>query len=212
MYSFRETLQCSLYTAGIGKKHDIILDMKEIFLASSSPRRRELLQLCGYDFQCVPADIDETINMKGNLENEIVHLAECKADKILQSYPDGIVIGCDTIVVLNGIVMGKPHTAEKAIEMLQQLSGKTHTVITGTAICTKEKRYGDVSVNKVTFIKMKDEEINEYVKTGEPLDKAGAYGIQGIGARYIERIDGDYYAVMGLPVHKVYEQLRYYFC
>lgn len=182
--------------------------MKKLILASQSPRRKELLEKCGLPFDIEAADIDETINTQNDLKDEIRKLSIRKAQKVLASHPESIVIGSDTIVVIDNIVLGKPSNRNEAIEMLHKLSGKEHHVITGIAIISNKKTYSDVSVNTVTFETLNDEEIEKYVDTNEPMDKAGAYAIQGIASRYIKKIDGDYYAIMGLPVSMVYEELK----
>lgn len=182
--------------------------MKDLILASKSPRRKELLERVSRNFACIPADIDETIDTENDLKEEIMNLARRKAEAVLKDHEDAIVIGSDTIVVLNGKVMGKPHREEEAVSMLESLSGNTHQVITGLAILSSQREYRNVSVSDVTFASLSKEEILAYVSSGEPMDKAGAYGIQGMGGRFITRIDGDYYAIMGLPLNLVYEELK----
>lgn len=182
--------------------------MPTLILASQSPRRQELLQKCGYPFLVDVADIDETIDTAKELSQEIIRLATQKASVVLERHTDGIVIGSDTIVVVDNEVLGKPQDAEDAKAMLRKLSGKTHQVITGLAILSHKRRYQNVSINDVTFEELSEEEIEKYVATKEPLDKAGAYAIQGIASRYISHMDGDYYAIMGLPVSMVYEELK----
>lgn len=186
----------------------IIVCMKEIILASRSPRRRELLEKCGIEFTCIPADIDESIDEQGDLAEEIRKLSMRKADAILQEYPDAIVIGSDTIVVCEGKVLGKPANEKDAAEMLGMLSGNTHQVYTGLCIKSRQKTYSTCSVSEVKFVPMTDNDIREYIATGECSDKAGAYAIQGYGGRYIEEIRGDYYAIMGLPLHQVYAEMK----
>lgn len=182
--------------------------MKKLILASQSPRRKELLEKCGYPFEIDVADIDETINTNGNLEEEIRLLSIKKANEVLKRHKDAIVIGSDTIVTLNNEVLGKPHSKQEAKEMLRKLSGNTHEVITGIAILSDKKEFSTVSINYVTFEELTEEEIEKYVETKEPMDKAGAYAIQGIASRYIKNINGDYYAIMGFPVSIVYEELK----
>lgn len=182
--------------------------MRKLILASQSPRRKELLEKCGYSFDVIVADIDESIDSSLTLENAIQQLAYKKAKKIFDDYPDAIVIGSDTIVSINKKILGKPKDEQEAFNMLKLLSGKTHEVITGLTILTKEKTYNHVSVNKVTFYDLSDEEIYKYISTKEPMDKAGSYAIQGIASRYIKSIDGDYYAIVGLPVSVVYHILK----
>lgn len=181
--------------------------MKTIILASQSPRRKELLEKCGFPFITEPADIDETLNNALSLEEAIQELAARKAEHIFKNHEDAIVIGSDTIVTIDGEVLGKPKDEADAFAMLKKLQGRTHSVITGIAIFTNEEKWTDVSVSHVTFDKMDDAEIENYIATGECSDKAGAYAIQGYGGRYITHIEGDYYSIMGLPLSKVYAQL-----
>ena len=182
--------------------------MKQLILASQSPRRKELLEKCGIAFTCIPADIDESINEENDLEEEIKKLSRRKAEAVLKDLPGSIVIGSDTIVVLDNKILGKPKDEEDAKEMIRSLSGHTHHVITGLAIISEERNYTDVSSSEVTFAPMSEEEVDDYVSTGECMDKAGAYGIQGYGGRYITHISGDFYAIMGLPLNLVYEELK----
>lgn len=182
--------------------------MKNLILASASPRRQELLEKCGVPFTVDVADIDETMNEENDLALEVQELAYQKAKTVLARHQDAIVIGSDTIVTLDHKVLGKPKDKEDAIEMLKELSGKTHEVITGLAIISSKKEFKTVSKSFVTFEVLTEEEILRYVETNEPMDKAGAYAIQGIASRYISSIQGDYYAIMGLPVSIVYEELK----
>ena len=182
--------------------------MKRIILASKSPRRKELLAVCGYDFECLPSDVDETINEDNDLVEEIKKLSRRKAEAIFNDNKDAIVVGGDTIVVLNNKILGKPKDRKESKEMIKALSGNTHQVITGICIMSSEDVYEDYTVSNVTFMEMSEEEIDEYVESGEGDDKAGAYAIQGIGAKFIKNIDGDYYSIMGFPLNKVYTYLR----
>lgn len=186
----------------------IIIIMKKVILASRSPRRRELLEKCGIAFACIPADIDESIDEDGDLSDEIRRLSLRKADAVLQEHPDAVVIGSDTIVVSNGIVLGKPLDEADARRMLEMLSGTVHQVYTGLCIKSRNRTYSTCSVSDVRFVPMSDTDITEYIATGECDDKAGAYAIQGYGGRYIEEIRGDYYAIMGLPLHQVYAEMK----
>ena len=142
--------------------------MRKLILASQSPRRKELLEKCGYPFDVIVADIDESIDSSLTLENAIQQLAYKKAKKIFDDYPDAIVIGSDTIVSINKKILGKPKDEQEAFNMLKLLSGKTHEVITGLTILTKEKTYNHVSVNKVTFYDLSDEEYLKFI-SGEEL-------------------------------------------
>ena len=182
--------------------------MKKLILASQSPRRRELLEKCGISFTCEPADIDESLNEQNDLTEEIKALSLRKAKAVLDKHPDAIVIGSDTIVTADGKVLGKPVDREDACRMLRTLSGRSHEVITGLCIMSTKRTYQDVSVSHVAFAPLSEEEILNYVSSGECDDKAGAYAIQGGAGKFITKIDGDYYAIMGLPLNSVYEELK----
>ncbi len=182
--------------------------MRNLILASQSPRRKELLEKCGYPFEVIVANIDETIDTNKTLEEAIKELAYKKAKKVFDEHNDSIVIGSDTIVTIDNKVLGKPKDEEDAFKMLKMLSGKTHQVITGLAVLTQDKSYLEVSVNDVTFYELSDEEIKKYISSKEPMDKAGSYAIQGIASRYIKNINGDYYAIVGLPVSTLYHILK----
>ncbi len=182
--------------------------MRKLILASQSPRRKELLEKCGYPFEVIVADIDETIDANIPLKKAIQQLAYQKAKKVFDEHPDAIVIGSDTIVSIDQKILGKPKDEKEAYDTLKLLSNRTHQVITGLSILSKEKNYSHVSVNQVTFYDLSDEEINKYISTNEPMDKAGSYAIQGIASRYIKSIEGDYYAIVGLPVSVVYHILK----
>lgn len=182
--------------------------MKNVILASKSPRRKELLDKCGISFICDPADIDESLNSSVSFEEAIKELSFRKAETVLKRNKDAVIIGSDTIVTIDGAVLGKPKNRKEAKAMLMRLQGRTHRVITGICILSKDRCYQDVSVSEVTFAEMNEKEIDAYIETGECDDKAGAYGIQGYGGRYVTEIKGDYYAIMGLPLNKVYEELK----
>ena len=174
--------------------------MRNLILASQSPRRKELLEKCGYPFSIIVADIDEAIDFSLSLEDAIQTLAYKKAEKVFTDHKEDVVIGSDTIVTINSQILGKPKDKNDAFNMLKSLSGKTHQVITGLAVITKDKVYKTVSVNDVTFYDLSDEEIYKYIETNEPMDKAGGYGIQGYGALLVQKICGDFYSVVGLPI------------
>jgi septum formation protein len=169
-----------------------------VILASQSPRRRDLLSLIGIPHDVRPADVDETYPA-GELPREhAIRLAREKAAAIAE--PDAVVIGSDTIVVVDGDVLGKPGDANEAARMLRRLSGRSHVVITAVAVAWRGRMESDAEEVGVTFHDLTEERIAAYVATGEPMDKAGAYGIQGFGAVNVARVDGDYFAVMGLPL------------
>ena len=172
-----------------------------MILASQSPRRRELLTLIGISHEVRPADIDERY-LDG--ESPRAHAERLAREKVLTIHtPDAVVIGSDTIVVVDGDVLGKPRDVHEAARMLSRLSGRSHTVITAVAAAWRDKLESAVEEVGVTFHPLSDREIREYIATGEPMDKAGAYGIQGFGATIVQRVDGDYFAVMGLPLQKL---------
>lgn len=186
--------------------------MRKIILASASPRRKELLEQIGLSFQIEPARGEEHITSV--IPREVVEeLSYQKAMEVAELHrdEDALILGADTIVVYDNQIMGKPADEEEAKAMLRQLSGKTHCVFTGvTAVLweNKEKTVRTFSEKtEVTFYPMSEEEIMFYVKTREPMDKAGAYGIQGIGAKYIQAICGDYNNVVGLPVARLYQEV-----
>ena len=174
-----------------------------IILASNSPRRRELLAQIGLEYIVKAADIDEEYDFSMPPQR----IAEELALKKARAVEGEIVIGADTIVVKDGEILGKPKDEYDARRMLEILSGTTHLVITGFAIIGKNKEISGFEITSVTFRDIKSE-IDEYIATGEPMDKAGAYGIQGRGAVFVQRIEGDYYNVVGLPLCRIAEELR----
>jgi len=174
-----------------------------VVLASSSPRRGQLLNLIGIAHEVRPANIDETMRQREAPRRHAERLAREKATAIGARDPDLITIGADTVVVINRKVLGKPRDEAEAIHMLTQLSGRQHTVITAIAVARGRKLRSSIEEVQVTFRRLRDDEIEAYVATGEPMDKAGAYGIQGYGATIVERIEGDYFAVMGLPLARL---------
>lgn len=178
-----------------------------IILASASPRRKELLSLICDNFKIIPADIDESLDGSVDLYDIPEYLARQKAAAVYKTHPNDIVIGCDTGVFVKNQMIGKPKSEKAAVEILKLLSGKTHKVITGCAILGKGEPISFSKVTEVEFYKLSDEEILEYVETGEPMDKAGAYGIQGKGGVFIKQIKGDYFNVVGLPVAELKRRL-----
>ncbi len=183
--------------------------MKTVVLASGSPRRRELLGQMGItEFEVLPAKGEETAP-DGLTPAELVeYLAVQKASEIAAQRPDALVIGADTVVVLDGAVLGKPHDETDAKKMLAALSGRSHEVYTGLAVFSNGKIYRHAERTEVAFRALTEEEIAAYVATGEPMDKAGAYGIQGKACVFIQGIQGDYYNVVGLPVCALHELLK----
>lgn len=179
-----------------------------VVLASSSPRRRLLLELIGIPHEVRPANIDEKLRPREAPRRHAERLAREKASAIATRSPDRITIGADTVVVINRKVLGKPADAAEAARMLRMLSGREHTVITAVAVARGRKIRSAVEEVRVKFRRLRDDEIDAYVATGEPMDKAGAYGIQGYGATIVECIDGDYFAVMGLSLVRLVGLLR----
>lgn len=182
--------------------------MNKIILASGSPRRRELLQLAEVKFDVCLKSVDESVpeGTEPCLAAEMT--AKKKATEVAFTCSDTIVLGADTIVVLDGHIMGKPADKEDAVQMLKTLSGREHTVITGVCLAYNGHTVTFHEESKVRFFDLTDEEIRHYVSTGEPLDKAGAYGIQGKGCVLVEKIEGDYYNIVGLPVARVVREIH----
>ena len=177
-----------------------------VILASQSPRRRELLSLVGIHHEVRPADIDERYLPGEAPRAHAERLARDKAAKIQDV--EAVVIGSDTIVVVDGDVLGKPKDETDAMRMLRRLGGRTHTVITAVAVAWRGRLESGVEEVEVTFHPLSDREIAGYIATREPMDKAGAYGIQGFGATIVARVDGDYFAVMGLPLQRLVRLLE----
>jgi septum formation protein len=179
-----------------------------VILASSSPRRRQLLSLVGITHEVIPADVDESY-LPGEVPAEHAErLARNKAAAVAGAAPDAVCIGADTIVVVDGDVLGKPRDAGHAAEMLRRLSGRSHRVLTAVAAVWRGATVSAVEDVGVTFRRITDREIACYIATGEPMDKAGAYGIQGFGATIVERVAGDYFAVMGLALNRLVRLLE----
>ena len=174
-----------------------------VILASQSPRRRELLNLVGITHEVQPADIDESYLTGERPREHAERLARGKTAVIAGREPDAVVIGSDTIVVVDGDVLGKPRDDTDAARMLTRLAGRSHTVITAVAVAWRGETRSAVEEVDVTFHPLTREEIDAYVATREPMDKAGAYGIQGYGATIVSRVHGDYFAVMGLPLQRL---------
>ena len=171
-----------------------------VILASQSPRRKELLGLLLEDFQVEVSQADESVDWSMGARKAVEELALRKARAVACRHPGDTVIGSDTVVVLDGQVLGKPADEADAARMLRALSGRRHQVCTGVGVISPAGERSLVSVTQVEFYPLTDEEIRWYVSTGEPMDKAGAYGIQGKGCRFIRGIEGDYFTVVGLPV------------
>lgn len=187
--------------------------MKRIILASQSPRRRELLTQIGLKFEVIPSTVEEVITSANPVE-VVQELAQQKARDVAEvagremAKDSLLVIGADTIVVYEGKILGKPEDKEDAVRMLTMLQGKEHSVYTGVALLTGEQEIIFAEETRVQMCPMTPEEIAWYVNTGEPMDKAGAYGIQGLCARFVRQIQGDYNNVVGLPVGRIYQELK----
>lgn len=177
-----------------------------VILASQSPRRRELLGLLRIPFIVRAADIDETMDPNLPAEQEVARVSRAKA-MATPAKAEDVVIAADTIVVCNGKTLGKPKSKEQAVEMLTMLSGRDHQVMTGLTVRKGEDCRTVTEITHLHFRELSRREILDYVATGEPMDKAGAYGIQGGAALFVERLDGDYYNVMGLPVCRLWQML-----
>jgi septum formation protein len=177
-----------------------------LILASASPRRREILESAGIPFETRPAEVDETPLLHETAEEYVRRLAEEKARAVWRA--GDTVIGADTVVAVDKVLLGKPRDGEEAARMLRLLSGRRHRVLTGVCFFDGEKAETAVEETFVEFLPLSDEEIAAYVATGETFDKAGAYGIQGAASKFVARIEGCYFNVVGLPIARVYEFLR----
>ncbi len=185
-------------------------EMKKIILASSSPRRKELLEMTGLKFSVDGVDYEERMDSGLQPHPLARFLSREKAKAAAKKYSNAIIIAADTFIVLKGRLLGKPKTKKEAVKMLGSLNGKVHSVITGfTVIDASKRRTLSRSVEtKVWFKKLTGDEIDSYVRTGEPMDKAGAYGIQGLGAVIVKKIEGDYFNVIGLPLSALMDSLK----
>ena len=180
------------------------MTVAELTLASSSPRRRQLLEMLGIPVKIIPPNIPE---IRRTFETPVDYVERLAREKAL-SVPGDLVLGADTTVVVRDAVLEKPADQAEALRMLQQLQGRTHQVVTSVALIAGEAVHQATDVTNVTFRRVDDDFLEAYVATGEPMDKAGAYGIQGYGAALVERIEGDFFSVMGLPVRLVLNLLR----
>lgn len=184
------------------------MNQRKLVLASGSPRRKELLESLGHPFLVCPAVKEEVILPHLSPEEMVTSLAEQKAAEVAEKHPDALVIGGDTLVLLDGTLLGKPKTKEEAEHMIQSLQGRSHQVLTGVSLQSKENTVTFVETSHVTFRGLTPKQVKGYVAKGESLDKAGGYGIQGAGAFLVESIAGDYYNVMGLPLCALGKQLE----
>ena len=179
-----------------------------LILASQSPRRKELLNQLGYRFESCPADIDESVLSKESPQDYVLRLAKAKATHVAQSQPvDSYVLGSDTSVVIDGHILGKPNSLTECIAMLERLSGREHSVFTAIAVAHNGTVQARLIETLVSFKALTISEIEAYWHTGEPQDKAGSYGIQGIGGQFVSQIKGSYSAVVGLPLYETVQLL-----
>lgn len=180
-----------------------------LILASKSPRRQELLRLLRVEFQIMTEEVDETMDPSLPPEEEVRRVSALKAQAVTDCVtPQDTVISADTIVVLDGQIMGKPKTEEQAVQMLRSLSGRTHRVMTGLTVRQGSRTESVTVITEITFRPLSEREITAYVRSGEPMDKAGAYGIQGGASVFVSHLSGDYFNVMGLPVCTLTQLLR----
>ena len=181
----------------------------KLILASKSPRRAEILRAVGWPFEVVAPNIDETRGPHEDAVSYVKRLAQTKAETVAKQFPDALVVGADTVVLVDDEILGQPRDENDARRMLNLLSGKWHEVLTGVALVNKSN---GVLVKhestRVLFAGLSEKEIDEYISTREPMDKAGAYAIQGRAALFIEKIQGDYFNIVGLPIRLVYELIR----
>jgi septum formation protein len=189
---------------------DFTTSLPKLVLASASPRRADILRAAGWDFEILPANADESLRVGEDAVRYVERVALDKARAIAPQFPGGMVVGADTTVVIDGQILGKPQNMAEARKMLRALEDRWHQVLTGIAVmnCSSAQSAVAHEVTQVKFATMTDAEIDWYATTGEPLDKAGAYGIQGLGARFIERVEGDYLNVVGLPLRLLYRLVR----
>lgn len=190
----------SLNIRNIMREYDVIL-------ASSSPRRRELIKLICPQARILPPDCDERLPADTRIEKAAEYLSDLKCRSVAEKFEDSVVIGCDTIVISDGAIFGKPKDEQDAKRMLLALSGKEHHVISGVTIGYKKKFLSFSVSTGVTFRALSEEDIDLYISSGEPMDKAGAYAIQGLGSLMVAKIDGEFYNVVGLPVSEIAEKL-----
>lgn len=173
-----------------------------LILASQSPRRKDILTEFGYTFDVCPSNVDEELFISKNPSEYVINVAKAKCNEVFEKNNDCVVLASDTIVTLDGIIYGKPKSKEEAYQMLSTFSGKTHEVISGVAIFCKEEKIAFKVTSKVTFKQLSDQEINDYLDTDEPYDKAGSYAIQGIGKRLISKFEGNLNNIIGLPIEE----------
>ena len=179
----------------------------KIILASNSARRKELLTKYNIEYDCIPSNVEEIASPDLSVVENVKNLARIKCLDIAKKFPDRVVLGADTIVVFNNKIFGKPKDEEDALKMLLQLQGNTHEVITAVAVCKNGEIDVKYEISRVVFKKATKEELVEYIKTKEPMDKAGSYAIQGIGSKFIECYEGEFDNIVGLPLKLVLKML-----
>ena len=180
----------------------------KIILASNSPRRKELLEKNNIEFIVKPSDVNEVLDSSLSVYENVMNLAKLKATDVYSKNKNEVVLGADTIVVYQDEILGKPIDEMDAFRMLKLLSGKTHEVVTAVAIISSKKTMVEFEVSKVTFKEISEEDILEYIRTKEPMDKAGSYAIQGIGAKFVESFKGEFDNIVGLPMKLVLKMLN----
>jgi septum formation protein len=184
------------------------VELPKVILASASPRRAEILRTVNWPFETLPMDIDETRETGEDAATYVQRVARDKAEAAARARPESTIVAADTIVLSGEEILGKPGSPDDARAMLYRLRGEWHQVLTGVAVIKPAASRVAYQTTDVKFALMSDDEIDWYVSSGEPMDKAGAYAIQGLGARFIEEIRGDYFNVVGLPVRLLYEMIR----
>ncbi len=182
--------------------------MKKVILASQSPRRKELLQLLNIDFDVINSNIEEKIDLTIDLDTALINLAQQKAEAVFDLHPNSIIIGSDSIVYQDKNILNKPKNKEEAFSMIKSYSKNQHTVLTAVSIIDESKKINFVSKCKVYFNEITDKEINDYLMFDEYKDKAGAYAIQGLMAKFICKVEGDFYSIVGFPISRVYNHLK----
>ena len=182
----------------------------KLILASASPRRQKLIRMIDPNAVFLPADADETVTGNVSVWDRPALLAVRKGEIIAKQHPDCLVLGCDTSVIAGDAILGKPRDKEDARRMLSLLSGRTHSVVTGCALFYREKRHIFSERTEVTFYPLTEKEILDYIETDEPMDKAGAYGIQGLGGLFVKGINGDYTNVVGLPTARLKREIAFF--
>ncbi|MRX71427.1 septum formation inhibitor Maf [Bacillus lacus] len=184
------------------------MEQQHLVLASGSPRRKEILENVGLSFTIAVSDIEEIIEEGASPSEAVSSLAAQKAQSIADRFQHSFVIGADTVVVLDGVILGKPRDKEEAFSMLSGLSGSTHSVLTGVCLMQGSRTVSFYESTSVTFYELSETEIRSYIESGEPMDKAGAYGIQGLGSLLVKELHGDYFSVVGLPVARTIRELK----